>query len=168
MNLFISYLLKFLDLTSAGRGFGLGYFCVFAAVLELKHIKLTLKRVNFWSRVSTEVETPRSASILLRTEAIWSLFCLRLCSNRGRMSKFLTSLLTSRPSVDWIFWIFFEFFFEFFLFFTRVTLQLCHMLHFDTWHSYEVTRVKNSKKFKKIQKNQKLTRGVDFNIVWSN
>jgi len=57
--------------------------------------------------------------------------------------------------------------------------------HFDTWQNYEVTRVKNlknskknkknkkkiqkkkSKKILKIKKNQKLTRGVDFNTVWS-
>jgi len=38
--------------------------------------------------------------------------------------------------------------------------------HFDTWYNYEVTHVKNKKKLKK--KNQKLTRGVDFNTVWSN
>jgi len=45
--------------------------------------------------------------------------------------------------------------------------------HFDMWHNCEVTRVKN-KKFKKIKKikkilkkKQKLTRGVDFNTVWS-
>jgi len=41
------------------------------------------------------------------------------------------------------------------------------------WHNYEVTRVKNSKNSKKnsknseIQKNKKLTRGIDFNTVWS-
>jgi len=51
--------------------------------------------------------------------------------------------------------------------------------HFDTWHNREVTRVKkkkypkkiknskNSKNIKKIQKNHKLTRGIDFNTVWS-
>jgi len=47
--------------------------------------------------------------------------------------------------------------------------------HFDTWHNGEMTRVKNKKNKKKKsknikknkKKNQKLTRGIDFNTVWS-
>jgi len=47
---------------------------------------------------------------------------------------------------------------------TNIGIKLSH---FDTWHNGEMTRVKNKIKIKKIQKNQKLTRGIDFNTVWS-
>jgi len=47
---------------------------------------------------------------------------------------------------------------------TNIATKLNHV---DTWHKCRVTRVKNKKKINKIQKNQKLTRDINFTIVWS-
>ena len=68
--MFLKNFLKVLTPTSAGRTFGSGYFCHFASVLELRHIRTRRKRLVFLPRVSTEVEARYSTSVLLRTEAI--------------------------------------------------------------------------------------------------